>query len=224
MAKEQDFNEIGLDAETPDYFEESDKDSIVCLKCGERNGLDVETCWNCGYLHHGEEQCLALIPCSYEVEGFKLNPEGLMMITEKRIILYLIDEALMKAEKKKIKGIFVDKYEEVLKKLTDPEQYAQMSPEEFLASYEANLELPYASLRRIVYKRSYFYRGKAAHGGGSGKWRYPSLFVENDEKFHRIQPKVNGEFPKQEAVLVELLERLFGNFIEVTRGLVEDMK
>lgn len=219
--KEESFEE---ETAVQDYFEENDKDSIICLKCGEKNGKDVEICWNCGYQHHGGEQCLGIYPCSYEVEGFKLNPEGIMMITEKRLILFLIDDAMMKEEKKKIKGLFVDKYEKVLEKLLLPERFEDMAPDDFRRCYEGNMELPYETFRRIVYKKSYFYRGKGAHGGGSGRWRNPSIFIEDDEKFHRIQPKVNGEFPKKEAALISLLERIFGHFIEVTRGTVEDMK
>lgn len=228
MAEERDLNEKEEEAENQtavqNCFGENDDESIICLKCGEMNGKDVDVCWNCGYQHHGEEQCLGLYPCTYELEGLKLNPEGIMMITEKRFILYLVDDALMKAEKKKIKGLFVDKYEKVLQKLVVPENFVGMTPDDFCGCYEGNKEFPFESFRRIVYKKSYFYRGKGAHGGGSGRWRYPSIFIEDDEKFHRIQPKVNGEFPKKEAALVELLERLFGHFIEVTRGTVEDMK
>jgi len=228
MTEERGFNEkgepLGEPTETQDDFADHDEGSIICLKCGEKNGKDVDICWNCGYLHHGEEQCLGLYPCMYEVEGFKLNPEGIMMITEKRIILYLVDDALMKKEKKKIKGLFVDKYEKVLQKLVAPENFEGMTPVEFCACYEGNRELPYESFYRIVYKKSYFYRGKGAHGGGGGRWRYPSIFIEDHEKVHRIQPKVNGEFPKKEAALIALLERLFGHFIEMTRGTVEDMK
>lgn len=228
MEQEQDLNEEEQEPReesvSPDYFEEYDKDSIICLKCGEKNGADVEVCWNCGYVHHGEEQCLGIFPCTYEVNGFKLNPEGMMMITEKRIILFLVDDTMMKAEKKKIKGLFVDKYEKVLENLIIPEKYEGMCPDEFLRSYEGNTELPYTSFRRLIYKKSYFYKGKASHGGGSGKWRYPSIFIEDDKKIHRIQPKVSGEFPKREAALMDLLVRLFGHFVEITRGTVEDMR
>lgn len=152
---------------------------------------------------------MSLPACFMETKGMKLNTHGYIMFTEVRLVVHLITEEMIKAEKKNVKEFFT-KYERALANLQRADYFRTLSPQQLLVEGDENFQLIYNDISEARFKRSYFNRQRGAEGVGPG-WRYPWLTLQADERRYRFQIEITGEFPKRERAFIELIKRLFGD-------------